>query len=235
MNDPSQKLIKKSLLSNQALGAVLILTYCLVYGISAQYVLSGVQFMFFLSSLLFSLSIVYIRDPDRQKEKVRKGILLNQAVGTSLVFIYVLVYGISSITLLNSFQLIFFMSSYTFAMSLFYIRDPDRIKKAEENVSATITQSSYVEKYPCFISNKDLSWLVRDLNECLSTVIGFSELMLKRDFNEREKEYMIKSIYEKAVSMSGTVGKASAMVNDSPVKPKELGEANLLNGKALSK
>ena len=231
MNDPSQKFIKKSLLSNQALGAVLILTYCLVYGISAQYVLSGVQFMFFLSSLLFSLSVVYIRDPDRQKEKVRKGIILNQAIGTALVFIYVLVFGISSITLLNSFQLIFFMSSYTFAMSLFYIRDPDRIKKTE-NVSASVTHSPFIERNPCFINSQDLSWLVRELNGSLSTVIGFSELMLKREYSENEKEYMIRNIYEQALTMSCSVSKVSVMITDSPVKPKEIYEVvNLVDDK----
>ncbi len=224
------KIVKKSLLSNQILAAFLVVSYCIVYGISAQYVLSGLKLFFFLCSLLFALSVYYVRDPAVRKEKAHKGILYNQTVGTVLVFAYVVLFGVSSITLLEGFQLIFFMSSYAFAMSLFYIRDPERIEK-EETVSSSIT-SNFIEKYPCFINSHDLSWLVRELNGALATVIGFTELMLRRQYSENEKEYMLRNIYEQSLNMSCSISKVSSMIGDSPTKPKEIHEVvDLLNDK----
>lgn len=221
MNKYNQNFIKKSLYSNQVLGGVLILAYCIVYGITAQIVLSGLQLMFFLSSVIFALTTFYVKDLGLQKEKAKKGILFNQTIGTMLVIMYILAYGISSISLLNGFQLIFFMSSFTFAMSIFYLRDPERIKK-EEDVSCSNTSNPFVEKNPCLINSKDLSWLIRELNSPLSTIIGFGELMLQREYSEREKEYMIRNIYENALSMSNTINKVSCTIIDSPTRPKEI-------------
>ena len=174
MNNFAHKsIIKNSLLSNQILGAVLLFSYFIVYGITAQAALYGIELLYFLSSIAFAALIFYVRDPEVQKKKVKKGILFNQIFGTILLFAYLLVYGISSIALLQGFGLIFFMSSYIFFMSLAYIRDPERIKKQEE-VSASITHSPFIERNPCFINNKDLSWLIREINSSLSVIIGFS-------------------------------------------------------------
>ena len=226
-----KKLIKKSLLNNQILGAVLLFLYCAVYGITAQVVLAGLQMVFFLASLIFSLSVILIKDTEVQKAKAEKGIFVNQIIGTGLVFAYILVFGLSSLALLSGLQLVFFMSSYVFAMSLFYIRDKERIEKAE-NISCTVTSSPFAEKNPCFINSRDLSWLVRELNEALSTVIGFSELMLKREYGENEKEYIIRNIYEHGLSMSNTLNKAAKLIPDSPAKPKEIHEVvDLVNDK----
>ena len=230
MNTKDYKIIKKSLLSNKLLGAFLLISYCVVYGFSAQYVLSGLQLLLFICSLLFALSVYYVRDPEVRKEKANKSILFTQTAGTVLVFAYVILFGVSSVTLLNGFQLIFFMSSYAFAMTLFYMRDPERIQK-EENVSSSTT-TAFVEKHPCFINSQDLSWLVRELNGSLATVIGFSELMLKRQYSENEKEYMLRNIYEHSINMSCSITKVSSMINDSPVKPKEIYEVvDLLDDK----
>ena len=217
--------IKKSLLNSQILGSILIFVYCAMYGVSSYAVLTGAQLIFFLFSLIFALSIVYVRDPQIRKEKIKKGLLYNQVVGMALVFGYIVFFGASSIALMSGIQLVFFMSSYTFAMSLFYIRDPERIKKAEEeNVSTSVTSSPFVERNPCFINSQDLSWLVRELNDSLSTVIGFSELILRGQYNESEKDYMIRNIYEKALSMSNSVNKVSGTISDSLAKPKEIHE-----------
>ena len=231
MYKPSHNFIKLSLLNNQIVGAVLILVYCLVYGITAQVVLSGIQMMFFLGSFVFALSTLYIRDQQRQKEKLKKGILFNQIAGTVLVFAYLIVYGITSTAIMNGFQLIFFMSSFTFVLSLFYIHDPERIKK-EESVSSSNTSSPFAERNPCFINNNDLSWLIRALNSNLSTIIGFSELMLQREYNEREREYMIRNIYDQSVSMTETINKAYGAIPDSPANPKKVHEVvDLLSDK----
>ena len=231
MDDRAYKSIGKRLLNNQILGIILILSYCFVYGITAQIVLSGLQLLFFLCSFMFALSIFYVREPTIQKAKVQKSILFNQVCGTSLVLAYVLVFGISAVSLLNGFQLIFFMSSYTFAMSIFYIRDPERIQK-EENTSISISHSPFVEKNPCFINSQDLSWLVRKLNAALSTVIGFCELMLRREYSENEKEYMLRNIYDEACAMSSAINKVASINPDEVTSPKEIHQkADLQNQK----
>ena len=226
-----KSIIKKSLLSNQILGAFLVFSYFVIYGISAQATLLGVELLYFLSSIGFAAFIFYVRDPETQKKKVQKGILFNQIIGTVLVFVYLLVYGVSSIALLGGFKLIFFMSSYVFFLSLLYIRDPERIKK-EENVSASITSHSFIERHPCFINNSDLSWLVREVNHSLSVIIGFSELLLNREYGESEKEYMLRNIYEQALCINNSVSKVSSLISDSITKPKQTHEVvDLLDDK----
>ena len=212
-------IVKNSLLSNQILGAFLLFSYFAVYGITAQAALDGLKLLYFLSSIAFAALIFYVRDPGAQKNKLKKGILFNQIFGTVLVFAYLLIYGISSVALLQGFQLIFFMSSYVFFMSIAYIRDPERIKKQEE-ISASITNSPFVERNPCFINNKDLSWLVREVNGSLSIIIGFSELLMKREHSEAEKEYMLRNIYEQALCINNSISKVSSSVSDSITKPK---------------
>lgn len=214
--------IKNSLLSNQILGAFLLLSYFVVYGVTAQAALYGLELIYFLSSIAFAAFIFYVRDPEVQKTKAKKGIIFNQILGTSLVFAYLLIYGVSSIALLQGFQLVFFMSSYIFFMSVVYIRDPERIKKQEEaNASSTFT---FIEKYPCIINKNDLSWLVREVNSSLSIIVGFSELLLKREHSEAEKEYMIRNIYEQSLHINNSISKVSASISDSITKPKETHE-----------
>jgi len=224
-------LIKNSLLSNQILGAALIFSYFAVYGISAQAALFGIELLYFLSSVIFAGFIFYVRDPVVQKMKVKKGILFSQIVGTGLIFAYLLIYGISSVALLQGFQLIFFMSSYIFFMSIVYIRDPERIKKQEE-ISASITSNTFVERNPCFINKNDLSWLIREVNSSLSGILGFSELLMKREHSESEKEYMLRNIYEQALCINNSISKVSSLVSDSITKPKQTHEvADLLADK----
>lgn len=227
-NVAHKSLIKKSLLSNQILGSFLLFSYFVVYGITAQTALFGMELLYFLSSVVFAALIFYVRDPESQKKKVKKGILFNQIFGMVLVFSYLLVYGISSMALLEGFKLIFFMSSYIFFVSLVYIRDPERIKK-EENISASITSSPFAERNPCFINSKDLSWLIREVNSSLSVIIGFSELLMKRDYSEAEKEYMIRNIYEQSLHINNNISKVSSSIPDSITRPKQTHEvADLL-------
>lgn len=230
-NSAPRIFIKKSLLNSQILGTGLIVAYCAIYGITAQVVLSGVQLIFFLSSLMFALSIIHVRDPEKRKTKIKKGIFFNQIIGTALVFAYILIFGASSFAILGGFQLVFFMSSYIFAMSLFYIRDPERLRRFD-GLSASITGSSFKERNPCFINSQDLSWLVRELNSSLTCLIGFTELMLNKQYSEAEKEYMLRNVYEQALTMSHCVDKVSQTIPDSQTKPKEVYEvADLLSDK----
>ena len=226
----SDRIVKAGFFNSQILGAILIISYCIIYGVTANVILSGLKLLFFLSSMVFALSVIYIRDPHAKKENARKGIILNQVVGTTLLFSYIVVFGVSSISMLNGFQLIYFMSSYTFVMSIFYIRDPERIKKVETATSSTTTSTA--EKNPCFINSQDLSWLIRGLNGPLSVIIGFTELMLRREYTDNEKEYMLRNIYEQALIMSQSVAKVSAAVPDSLVRPKEICDVvDVLNNK----
>ena len=233
MIDKFQNIVKKNFVYNQFLFSVLVIAYCSVYGMTAHMVLNGIQLMFFMCSFIYALTIFYVRDPILKKDKAKKGIIYNQVFGTILVVSYIVLFGVSSITLMKGFQLLFFMSSYVFAMSVFYLRDPERLKK-QEDTPVSATYSPFVERNPCFINNKDLSWFIREVNGPLSTVIGFSELMLSREYNEHEKEYMLRNIYENALKISGNMDKVSLMINDSLTKPKEIHEVmDNLNGKIL--
>ena len=224
------ELLKKSLLSNHLLGAFLIFFYLIMYGISAPVVLYGVKLFYFLSSIAFAAFILYVRDPEIKREKIKQGILGSQVIGTVLVFSYLLFYGISSLTLLNGFQLIFFMSSYIFVMSLFYLRDPEKIGK--EETSSFSSTGAFIERNPCFLNKNDLSWFVREVNSALSVLIGFTELLLKRECSESEKEYMHRNIYEQSLYISNCLNKVSATITDSPVRPKETHEVvDLLDDK----
>ena len=231
MIEKFQNTVKKNLVYNQLLLSVLIISYCCIYGITAHMVLNGIQLMFFMCSFIYALTIFYVRDPVLKKDKAKKGIIYNQVFGTILVVSYIVLFGASSITLMKGFQLLFFMSSYIFAMSVFYLRDPERLKK-QEDTSASTTYSPFVERTPCFINNKDLSWFVREVNGSLSTVVGFAELMLSREYNNHEKEYMLRNIHEHALKISGSLSRVSSLISDSPVKPKEIHEvANLVDDK----
>ena len=218
------KLIQNSLLTNQAVGAFLIFLYFIVYGITAQLALVGLQMLYFLSSIAFAAFTFYVRDQELQTKQAKKGILLNQIFGTVLVFAYLLVYGVSSVALLSGFQLIFFMSSYIFAMSIFYIRDPQRIEKQEAELSVSNTNGFPAERNPVVIPNNDLSWFIREANSSLSVIVGFCELLLKREYSESEKEYMMRNIYEQSIRMSGNLSKVSSLISDSETKPKEVFE-----------
>ena len=73
---------------------------------------------------------------------------------------------------------------------------------------------------------------VREVNGSLSTVVGFAELMLSREYNNHEKEYMLRNIHEHALKISGSLSRVSSLISDSPVKPKEIHEvANLVDDK----
>ena len=224
-------LVQLSLFNNKLLMAILIFSYLMVYGVTAQFVLSGLQLAFFLCSFFFAATIFYIREPEIRKTKAEKGILFNQVVGTAIIFVYAILFGISSVTLLKGLQLIFFMSSYTFAMSIFYIEDK-KLSQNNGNISASSTTNSFFEKNPCFINSNDLSWLVRELNGSLTTILGFTELMLTRKYSEYEKEYMIRNIYEQSILMSYSINKVSSITPDDVVKPKEIYEVvDLLDDK----
>lgn len=217
------KLLRNSLLNNHLLSLVLIISYCLIYGITAPIVLNSLQLLFFVSSVVIALTAICVRDPLIQKHRIKKGILYSQIVGTVLVFAYVCVFGLTSLALLSGFQLLFFMSSYAFAMSIFYIRDPERMRR-EEVASGSFTNVSFAEVSPCFINSHDLSWLVREINSSLSPVIGFSELMLKREHSDLEKEYMMRNIYQYAISIANSINKVASIIPDPQVKPKEVHE-----------
>lgn len=225
------RIASRSLFANNAIAAFLIVTYCIVYGASAHAIFDGIQLMFFISSLLFAVSVMYVRDPEVQKSKVEKGILYTETVGVALIAIYTIIFGISSIALYTGIKLIFFMTSYVFVLSFLYLRHPKRLETIEE-VSSSLTTNIFHERFPTFVNSQDLSWLIRELNDPLASIIGFSELMLERKYGEHEKEYMLRCIYQSAISMSYTVNKVAKTITDTPAKPKQIHEVvDLLDDK----
>ncbi len=115
-----------SLINNQVTCGILILMYCTVYGICATRFLSGVPMMFLLCSMVFAMTVFYIKDPDPKKEKKISRVFVNPAVGTILVIYYVSVFGPTSVCILKGIELLFFMSSFIFALSIFYSLDDER-------------------------------------------------------------------------------------------------------------
>lgn len=222
------KCLKTHWFNNRFTGPVLIVFYSAIFGTTVQLVLSGSKLLFFLSSLLYTLTIYYIRNAKVNRIKYQKGLFANQYITSLMVISYILIFGICSFFQLSGFQLILFMASYIstifiFMHPVFYYPEPEKPKDEKQSSSLT-TGSSYLEKYPCFINSQDLSWLVRELNESMSGVIGFSELLLQREYTENEKEYMLRNIYQKALIMTHAVEKVSSMYPNSPTKPKEVHE-----------
>lgn len=215
-DDGTMVYVKNSLLKSQMICFLLLLIYCGVYGVTAQIILVSWQLLYFITSILFALSIIYLKDKESQVAKIKKGIVANQLVGTALIFSYVLIYGISSFAILTGFQLIFFMSSYVFAMSLIYIND-SRVK--HEILSYSTTTPFFTSNGSTNLSNEEVHNIISDINNSLSTIIGFSELILRRDYNDHEKEHMIKIIFEQAISISHSTSKISANITDSPTNP----------------
>ena len=217
----------KQLFKNPYIGSALIVLFCTFYGITAQLVFSTSELLFFTSSVLFALTVYYIRNTAKQKPKYQKGLTGNPFLIFSLVLIYLLVFGMCAFFQLNGIQLLLFMSSYAltifiFTSPVFYVTEP-QIKTENAPLSQN-TGSFFAEKNPCIINSQDLSWLIRELNESVSGIIGFTELTLKRDYTDNEREYMLRNIYQKALSMSHAVNKVSALYPDSPCKPKDIHE-----------
>lgn len=215
-DDGTTVYVKSSLLKSQLIGFLLLITYCLVYGVTAQIILASWQLLYFSTSILFALGIVYMKDQESQKTRIKKCIIANQVMGTILIASYILIYGISSFAILTGFQLVFFMSSYVFAMSLIYINST-RVNHEIISYSSTspfITANGYSS-----LSNEEIHIIISEINNSLSTIIGFSELMLRRNYNEYEKVHMIKTIFEQAISISHSTSKISENISDSPTNP----------------
>ena len=225
--------VKEGVLKNQFVLAVIVFLYCVVYGITAQFVLTGLKMAFFLSSLFFALLLFYILDPHKSISMGGvKSILTNKIFRDVLLCTYTLIYGVSSVLLFSGFDLVYFLSSYIFALCVFYICGRAGLKEQTQKISSTSTVGPFNERHPCFINSQDLSWLIRELNGSLSTVIGFTELMLRKQYTEGEKEYMQRIIYTQALTMSNSINKAATTIPDSPVKPKEIYEVvDLLDDK----
>lgn len=214
MNKENKKLLERSLFANNLIAAALIFTYCIVYGITAHIVLTGLQLLFFMSSFLFGLTVLYHRDPEVQKQKAKKGIVLNQALGTVLLLTYLLVYGISSFAIMSGFNLVFFMLSYLFVMSIAYLRDVERLEDEGrfKFVSRLYDGSIKLEK-------KDVTNLIAEMNDSLTTIMGFSELLLRRKMKESEREFMTMIVFNQAISMSDELKEAANLLNDSETDP----------------
>jgi signal transduction histidine kinase len=203
------KHLKSNLLRNQVIGAGLLFIYCAVYGVTANLVLASWQILYFVTSILFAVSAVYIKDKQIKNIRLKKCVIVNQLVGTAIIVTYILFYGFSSFALLTGFQLAFFMSSYVFAISLIYIHNK-RVIEANNIVSYSSTMPLFVSKPVANLSQEDLYSIICDINNSLTIIVGFSELMLRRDYKSNEKDYMIREIFEQAISISHGVTKITS-------------------------
>lgn len=223
----SSVITRTSLFGGELMACVLILLYSFVFGLAAQLILTGAELIFFFSSMIFCLTVFYLNEPFICGNKMANRYLKSQGIGSSLVISYVLVYGITSFTILSGTKLLFFTLSYIFAVSMFFLRDDTRLKAyIVKEYTGPVTKvnqlDEVVEKNPCYLDGKEFSKTMRQFNEGLSIILGFSELLLSKNYTQTEKHYMTMSIYEQAINLSNSFGHVANMLPNSLTKSNEL-------------
>lgn len=118
-----------SLLENINIISFLIFTYYGIFGTFIALAYTGPVLLFFLGSIIISSLVTFLRS-------IKSLSNLFRAMGDILFVIYVAVIGPASYFILGPKDLSFFACLYLFAITIFYIRDPDRIKKREEAQAA---------------------------------------------------------------------------------------------------
>lgn len=204
--------LKNSLFSNHALATLLIFAYCLAFGSTASHVYAGINFIYFLSSMIFALGVFYIKDPELQKSRIESGVLINQITGSALVLGYILVFGVSSITLLSGFQLAFFMLAFVYAMSIMYMRDPEKLLVVK-SINHFDLKSCLIETGSVNLEKENLVILIDELKQSLTAMMGFTELLMRRqDLTPTEESFFLNKIYERGQKLSITVEKTEKFI-----------------------
>lgn len=122
---------KKTFLGNSLLSAILFYAFASVFGVTSFLMYTGIKLLFFMSSLVFALGGIYLRDPDVHVEKVKQGLMVNKQIGLTLFFLYVILYGFTGVSVLSGVQLMFFTFSFFIAVSFMYLRSPECVLKIE--------------------------------------------------------------------------------------------------------
>lgn len=190
--------------------SVLILTYSIVFGFSFLHLFSGITLIFCMSSVIYALAVIYLNDPLFNQAVVKEVYVWGKAAASLIVLSYVLVFGIASFNYLSGQQLLFFMLSYIFAISIIYLRDLSRLQK---HLANSLT-------FPIVIDVEEANLLIIKLNETLPLILGNSELLLNREYEKTERHFMIRDIYENALNLSQLTTKIGRLISDSPTKPK---------------
>lgn len=116
---------KSSLFEDVNFIAILIFAYYGIFGTFIALAYTGPVLMFFLASIIISTLVTFLRS-------VKSLSNLFRAMGNLLFVVYIAIMGPAAFFLLGPQDLNFFLCLYLFALAIFYIRDPDRIKKEEE-------------------------------------------------------------------------------------------------------
>ncbi len=112
---------KKSILLSQPLISIIVFTYLLVFGISSCKFFSEQSLSFIIGSIYISAFVIFLRST-KSLSRVFK------VVGDMLMILYIVGFGLASYFILKGLDLLIFYCSYIFAISIFYIKDPARIK-----------------------------------------------------------------------------------------------------------
>lgn len=111
------------LIDNTNLMSILIFGYYVIFGTYVALAYEGAAYEFLLSSVVLSALVVVLRSTKTVSPIFR-------TMGDVLFVVYIALLGPASYFILKSDDLLFFACMYMFAISVFWIRDPDRIKKA---------------------------------------------------------------------------------------------------------
>ena len=101
--------------------SALVFSYYIIFGVLACKILHDRVFVFVISSMLFAAFVIFLRSVESLSHTFKKA-------GDVFMWVYIVVFGLSSYVILRGNDLLFFATSYIFAIAIIYIKDPDRIK-----------------------------------------------------------------------------------------------------------
>jgi hypothetical protein len=114
---------KTSIAISDEVISALVFSYYIIFGVLACQILHDRAFAFVILSMFFAAFVILLRSI-----KFLSNIF--NVAGEILMWVYIVVFGLSSYVVLRGSDLLFFATSYIFAISIIYIKDPARIRKS---------------------------------------------------------------------------------------------------------
>lgn len=117
-----------SLFNNANFMSILIFGYYGIFGTYVALAYDGPVLAFFIGSIIISSFATFLRST-KSLSPIFKG------MGDILFIFYIAIIGPASYFILPTGDLVLFSCFYLFAITIFYARDPVRIKKSQESQS----------------------------------------------------------------------------------------------------
>lgn len=227
---------KRSLFENNCLAGALTYIYAGLCGVTAQFLFEGTERLFVLSSIIFSLCVIYLKDPEVKKNKAYKGLIYTNWAGSLLAISYIVIFGISSFSLLSGVKLMFFMLTYTFAFSIIYVREPKRVYRSELLKNKEAVKAPVFVKEVNFISevnknlmsNKEANYLSTSFNHSLTQISMYSNMLLSEELTVKEKRILLDKIQKNALNYTQNYNRLKK-ISSAPKEVYTLGKESQYN------